>query len=277
MPELPEVETIRRQLAPKVAGRRIVAVEIGLPRLIKYPDAESFRRLLEGQTILQLERRGKYLLFRLEGGRLLIVHLRMTGRLFYQAADELQDKFTHVVFKLDNGFELRYADSRTLGTLDLVTESELPQIKGLHAMGPEPLTAAFDLAYFSELLSKRKGKVKALLLDQRWIGGLGNIYVDESLALAGIHPERQANSLNKDEVNRLYQAVNTVIKEGIEHGGTTFRDYVDGEGKIGHHQQHLRVYGRRKQPCTVCGTAIERLEVAGRGSYFCPNCQRPRP
>jgi len=274
MPELPEVETIRRQLDPKVAGRKISAVEIGLPRLIKYPDVESFCRLLEGQTILQLERRGKYLLFRLADGRMLVIHLRMTGRLYYQSIDEPRDKFTHIVFKLDNGFELRYADIRTLGTLELVTESELPRLKGLHGMGPEPLTEAFDLIYFSELMSKRKGKVKALLLDQRWIGGLGHIYVDESLALAGIHPERLANSLNADEVSRLYEAINRVIKEGIEHGGTSFRDYVDGEGKAGQHQQHLRVYGRKKQPCRICGTTIERHEVAGRGTYYCPHCQK---
>lgn len=274
MPELPEVETIRRQLAPKVAGRKIIAVEIGLPRLIKYPDAESFRRDLAGKTIVQLERRGKYLLFKIEDGRTLVVHLRMTGRLYYQPEDIPRDKFTHVVFRLDNGYELRYADIRTLGTLDLVTEQELPQLKGLYLMGPEPLTADFNPAYFAKIMAGRKGKVKALLLNQQLIGGLGNIYVDESLAMAGIHPERQASSLSADEISKLYEAVNSVIQDGILHGGTSFRDYVDGEGKTGKHQLHLRVYGRKNQPCSICGTAIERLEVAGRGSHFCPHCQK---
>lgn len=274
MPELPEVETIRRQLAPKIAGRKIVAVNIGLSRLIKYPHADEFRRLLEGQIINRLERRGKYLLFHINDGRLLVVHLRMTGRLYYQPTDAPRDKFTHVVFSLDNGFELRYADIRTLGTLDLVTEEELPQIKGLYSMGPEPLTEGFNLTYFTKLAMHRKGKIKALLLDQCAIGGLGNIYVDESLALAGIHPERQANSLNSDELRRLFEAINIVIKEGIEHGGTSFRDYVDGEGKAGTHQLHLRVYGRGKEPCRICGTAIQRQEVAGRGTYLCPHCQK---
>jgi formamidopyrimidine-DNA glycosylase len=274
MPELPEVETIRKQLAPKVAGRTIRAVEVALPRLIKYPDVQEFCRKLAGQRIEQLERRGKYLLFRLQGGDTLVVHLRMTGRLFFRTPDAPSDPYSYVVFRLDTGYELRYADTRTLGTLYLVSEEELRDIKGLQEMGPEPLTEAFDFAYFKHVLTPRKGKIKALLLDQRWIGGLGNIYVDESLALAAIHPERQANSLTDDEAKRLYDAINTVIRAGIEHGGTSFRDYVDGEGKAGSHQMHLRVYGRKAEPCVVCGTAIERREVAGRGSYYCPRCQK---
>lgn len=274
MPELPEVETIRRQLAPKVAGRVITAVEIALPRLIKHPDIVCFEREIAGKVIEGLERRGKYLLFRLAGDLTLIIHLRMTGRLFYRAAEIARDAHTYVVFGLDNGFEIRYADSRTLGTIYLMTDAELPQIKGLDEMGPEPLTPAFDLPYFQHLLVNRKTKIKGLLLDQRRVGGLGNIYVDESLALAGIDPERQANSLSSDEIRRLYHAVNRVIEEGIEHGGTSFRDYVDEEGKAGSHQLHLRVYGRRREPCHICGTAIERKEVAGRGSYYCPKCQK---
>lgn len=274
MPELPEVETIRRQLAPKVAGRVITAVEIALPRLIKYPDVVCFKREIVGKVIERLERRGKYLLFRLTDGMMLIIHLRMTGRLFYRAAEIARDAHTYIVFGLDNGFEIRYADSRTLGTIYLVTDAELPKIKGLIEMGPEPLTPAFDIAYFQKLLVNRKTKIKGLLLDQRLIGGLGNIYVDESLALAGIYPERRADSLSPEEILRLYHAVNKVIQEGIEHGGTSFRDYVDEEGKAGSHQLHLRVYGRRQEPCHICGTAIERKEVAGRGSYYCPKCQK---
>lgn len=274
MPELPEVETIRRQLAPKVAGRKIVAVEIALPRLIKYPDIPRFTREITGKCIERLERRGKYLLFRLTGDMTLVVHLRMTGRLFYRAAGEVRDAHTHVVFSLDNRFEIRYADIRTLGTLYLVTDKEQVKIKGMFEMGPEPLSEVFNVSYFRELLVSRKTKIKGLLLDQRLIGGLGNIYADECLALAGIYPERPANSLSPDETLRLYHAINTVIQDGIEHGGTSFRDYVDEEGKPGGHQHHLRVYGRRQEPCDMCGTAIERKEVAGRGSYFCPKCQK---
>jgi formamidopyrimidine-DNA glycosylase len=274
MPELPEVETIRRQLVPRVTGRRIDTVEVLLSRLIKYPDVETFRQRLMGKTIEALERRGKYLLFRLQEDLTLVVHLRMTGRLLYRSAETPRDTYTYIVFGLDNGFELRYADTRTLGTLYVMSGEELSQIKGLQDMGPEPLTEAFHFEYFQDLLMRRKGKIKAVLLDQRWIGGLGNIYVDESLALAGIHPERLADSLVNEEVQRLYEAINTVIAEGIEHGGTSFRDYVDGEGKSGSHQKHLRVYGRKEEPCGICGTAIERREVAGRGSYYCPRCQR---
>lgn len=273
MPELPEVETICRQLAPKVAGRKIVKVNVALPRLIKYPDVSHFVQEIAGKVIKVLERRGKYLLFRLTGSMTLVVHLRMTGRLFYRAADAARDAYTHLVFSLDNGFELRYADARTLGTIYLVSDGETAVIKGLHEMGPEPLTGDFSLCYFQKLLQRRT-KIKGLLLDQRLIGGLGNIYVDECLALAGIHPERPAVSLSPLEVEKLYHAVNAVIKEGIEHGGTTFRDYMDGEGKAGSHQHHLRVYGRRHEPCCICGTSIERIEVAGRGSYYCPHCQK---
>lgn len=274
MPELPEVETIRRQLAPKLAGRVITAVEVALPRLIKYPALPCFEQIIVGKRIEQLERRGKYLLFQLENKLTLVVHLRMTGRLFYRAAEAACDAYTHIVFSLDNGFELRYADTRTLGTIYLVADCELVKIKGLYEMGPEPLTAAFDIDYFQQLLVKRKTKIKGLLLDQRRIGGLGNIYVDESLALAGIHPERPADSLSANETVSLYKAINTVIREGIEHGGTSFRDYVDGEGKPGTNQLYLRVYGRKQEPCRVCGTAIERMEVAGRGSFYCPRCQK---
>lgn len=274
MPELPEVETIRRQLAPKVAGRVITAVEIGLPRLIKYPDISRFEQEIVGKRIVGLERRGKYLLFQLTSDMTLVVHLRMTGRLFYRAAEVSRDAYTYVVFILDNGFEIRYADIRTLGTIYLVDKTEMKNIKGLSEMGPEPLTDTFDICYFQHLLTNRKTKIKGLLLDQRWIGGLGNIYVDESLALSGIHPERPADSLTSDEMCKLYHAINRVIEEGIAHGGTSFRDYVDEEGKVGSHQLHLRVYGRKQEPCDTCGTAIERREVAGRGSYFCPHCQK---
>lgn len=274
MPELPEVETIRRQLAPKVTGREVTAVEISLPRLIKYPDPACFASEIVGRRIEQLERRGKYLLFRLTGNMTMIIHLRMTGRLFYRAAGEARDNHTHVVFILDNGFELRFADLRTLGTVYLLADTELIKLKGLHEMGPEPLTPAFDLNYFRQLVANKRTKIKGLLLDQRRIGGLGNIYVDESLNLAGIDPERPANSLSAAETRKLHGAINTVIQAGIDHGGTSFRDYVDGEGKAGSHQHHLRVYGRRQEPCVACGTGIERKEVAGRGSYYCPRCQR---
>ncbi|SDF78664.1 bifunctional DNA-formamidopyrimidine glycosylase/DNA-(apurinic or apyrimidinic site) lyase [Sporomusa acidovorans] len=274
MPEMPEVETIRRTLVDKVEGRKIIGVEIDLPRLIKWPLASKFQAVLTNQTIIKLKRRGKYLLFYLSNNFVLVVHLRMTGRLYYVTPGNERDRFTHIVFNLDNGDALLYADTRTLGTLYLMTEEELWRIAGLSSMGPEPLSEEFTLRYFSDRLEKRQATIKSVLLNQKIVGGLGNIYVDEALALACIDPERIASSLNDQEVKHLYQAVNQVIADGIAHGGTTFRDYRDGSGRNGNHQHYLNVYGRANQPCRRCGGLIARKQVAGRGTHYCPHCQK---
>lgn len=274
MPEMPEVETIRRTLADKITGQRISEVELLLPRMIKWPSPPEFQAMLTGRTVARLARRGKYLLFHLDGGVVMVVHLRMTGRIFYAPAGTPDDRFTRIVFRLANGDALVYADSRTLGTLYAMAADQLWRIAGLDTMGPEPLSEDFTLYYFRETLARRQGKIKALLLNQQLIGGLGNIYVDESLAMAGIHPERTAASLTEQEVAKLYDAVNKSIKQGIEHGGTTFRDYRDGAGQSGSNQHHLHVYGRKNQACKVCGTPIAKSEVAGRGTHFCPHCQK---
>jgi formamidopyrimidine-DNA glycosylase len=273
MPEMPEVESIRRTLSRKVVGREIKSVEVLLPRLIKWPAAYEFQAVVSSKTIKDLKRRGKYLLFYLDD-LIMVVHLRMTGRLQYATKEVPYDKYARIIFYLDNGDALIYADTRTLGTLYALPEEELWRISGLAGLGPEPLSPEFTLAYFSDKIKKRQGKIKALLLDQKVIGGLGNIYVDESLAIAKILPDRIAASLSQDETASLYQAINQVIGEGIEHGGTTFRDYRDGDGKSGRHQNYLRVYGRKGQPCRTCGTPIEWKEVAGRGTHYCPHCQR---
>lgn len=274
MPEMPEVETIRRSLIEKVSGRRIVEVEFLLSRLVKWPAAAEFQAVLTNKTITNLTRRGKYLLFHLDDERIMVVHLRMTGRLRYVTPGGEQDKFTRIIFKLDNGDLLLYADTRTLGTLYLLPPEELWRISGLTNMGPEPLSVEFSLQYFTDILKKRHGNIKAVLLNQKYIGGLGNIYVDESMAMANIHPERIASTLNDQEIEHLFSAINKVIGDGIAHGGTTFRDYRDGSGNNGNHQQHLVVYGRKADPCFGCGTAIVWKTVAGRGTHFCPNCQK---
>lgn len=274
MPEMPEVEMIRRTLCEKVTGRTITHVEILLPRLIKWPAAYEFQAIVAAKKINELRRCGKYLLFCLDDSLFMIIHLRMTGRLQYAKKGMKQDKYARILFHLDNGDTLIYSDTRTLGTLYALPEHELWRISGLSQLGPEPLSPEFTLDYFSTKLKNRQGKIKALLLDQKIIGGLGNIYVDESLAVAGILPERPAGGLSEAEVEGLYHAVNQTIAEGIEHGGTTFRDYRDGEGKSGSHQQYLWVYGRKGQPCKTCGTPIEWKGVAGRGTHYCPYCQR---
>ncbi|GMB00322.1 DNA-formamidopyrimidine glycosylase [Pelosinus sp. IPA-1] len=273
MPEMPEVEIVRRTLVDKVAGRTIKEVEFLLARLVKWPSPGEFQAVLTNRKIITLTRRGKYLLFHLDDGQVLVIHLRMTGRLQYIRTGMEKDKFTRIIFKLDNGDLLIYADTRTLGTLYLMPMDELWRISGLATMGPEPLTPEFSLDYLKNMLKKHHGKIKAILLNQKYIGGLGNIYVDESIAIAGIHPERIASSLSESENEKLYHAINKVIADGIEHGGTTFRDYRDGIGRSGTHQHHLIVYGRKGEPCLTCGIPIVWKEVSGRGSHFCPKCQ----
>lgn len=274
MPEMPEVEIIRQTLIHKVAGRKIKEVEFLLSRLVKWPSAGEFQAVLTGKTIVDLTRRGKYLLFHLDDQLIMVVHLRMTGRLSYVTPGMERDRFTRIIFKLDNGDRLIYGDTRTLGTLYLLPPEELWRISGLATMGPEPLSPEFTLEYLTKTLKERHGNLKAVLLNQKYIGGLGNIYVDESMAIANVHPERIASSLTTDEVQLLFHAINKVIADGISHGGTTFRDYRDGEGKRGSHQNHLAVYGRKMAPCLTCGTPILWKTIAGRGTHFCPECQK---
>jgi formamidopyrimidine-DNA glycosylase len=273
MPELPEVETTRRGLT-ELAGRRIESIDIQLPRLIKWPTPEEFVALVQGKRILSIERRGKYLLLPLEADLVLVIHLRMTGRLYFRRAAEPADAYAQVLFFLDRGDRLVFADTRTLGTLHVMHREELDQIHGLASMGPEPLSPDFTTDYLAWVLKRRKAKIKSLLLNQEIIGGLGNIYVDESLYLAGIHPERTGDSLNREEIEHLFVAINHVIDDALSHHGTTIRDYLDSIGREGGHQHHLQVYGRKGEPCQICGSAIQRIEVGGRGTHFCPNCQQ---
>lgn len=274
MPELPEVESIRRSLAGRLAGCRIQEVEILLPRQIKWPDPHGFSARLMGHRIAGLKRKGKYLLFVLDNGDYLVIHLRMTGRLLYAPDGLVQDAYARILFHLEGGAVLIYADTRTLGAVYAMKADELWRIKGLAEMGPEPLTDEFDAVYLQETLKGKKVKIKSFLLNQKFIGGIGNIYADEALFLAGIHPLRSAGSLSAGEAEVLRQAVNKVIGDGIAEGGTTFRDYIDGDGKKGHHQENLFVYHRQGMPCRNCGTCIEKIVVGGRGTHFCPRCQK---
>ena len=273
MPEMPEVEIIRRILVNKISDCLVRDIDIRLPRLIKWPSAYEFKALVIGQTITTLERRGKYLLMYLDSDVIVVIHLRMSGRLYYVEGNEVTDQYARIIFRLSNGDSLLYADPRTLGTLYAMRQDELWRISGLSSLGPEPLSPAFTREYLAGVLQKSKGKIKALLLNQKAVGGLGNIYVDECLTVAGIHPERTADSLCTAEVDKLHSAINKVIADGIEHGGTTFRDYRDGAGQSGSHQKYLLVYGRKDLHCFQCGTQIVKKQVAGRGTHFCPNCQ----
>lgn len=273
LPELPEVETVRRTLRPLLVGRTILGVEVGLPRLVRHPSPEEFARRLAGRRVDRLERRGKYLLFRLAGGETLVAHLRMTGRLTVADPAEPRPRHTHLVFPLDDGRELRYQDLRQFGTFYLLRPGEEGLAKGLAGLGPEPLGRELDEEGFYRRLAGRRGSLKGLLLDQAFLAGLGNIYADEVLFAAGLDPRRAPASLSRAEAGRLFHAIRRVLAQAVRHRGTTVRDYVDGTGTPGGHQHHLQVYGRAGLPCPQCGEPVRRENLAGRGTHFCPRCQ----
>ncbi len=274
MPELPEVETIKRTLEPLLVGRSIGRLLILRADVIKHPQAEDFARLLNGRKIAGLGRRGKYLLIDVAGGYQLVVHLRMTGRLVCCSPQEERAKHTHVIFPLDDGKELRFTDVRRFGCLWLLAPEEVDNFTGMAKLGPEPLSPAFDAAYLGQVLAKRKSSIKQALLDQHLLAGLGNIYVDEALFIASITPLRPANQLSQKELKSLAAAIVQVLEQGIENNGTTFSDYVDGRGNKGANLGHLWAYGRAGQACRRCGQILMRQKVAGRSTVFCPCCQK---
>ncbi len=274
MPELPEVETVRRTLQHKLAGLKFTGVKIILPKIIGTPDPGEFKEAITGKKIIKINRRGKYLLFFLSGSYTLVTHLRMTGRLVYSENEEPPPKYTHVVFYLDNGARLYFADMRQFGQMWLVPVSSLDNLTGYKKLGVEPLDDLFTRDYLKRQLRRRHARIKSLLLDQTFIAGLGNIYTDEALHRAKINPERLATTLTPREIARLYNAIRDVLQEGIENKGTSVRNFVDGNGKAGNHQEHLRVYGQEDKPCPCCGETIVRKKIGGRSSYYCPSCQK---
>ena len=275
MPELPEVETVRQTLLEFLPGLRIEHVDVHLPRIIKHPSVPELQAGLTGKIILDIERRGKYLLFRLTDQQTLVIHLRMTGQLRYLAAAEPVLRHTHVIFHLHDGHELRFTDMRQFGAMYLAPDEKIAAIAGLDKLGWEPLEE-FPVDEFVAALQNRRAKIKSLLLNQHFVAGLGNIYADEALFLAGIHPAVPADALTEAEARRLHAAIIEVLQAGIQMRGTSFSDYVDGLGRSGDFQHQLAVYGRLGQACPRCGAAIQRLKISGRSSHFCPHCQPMR-
>lgn len=273
MPEMPEVEQVRKSLAPHITGRKILQVEIDLPRLIQYPDADSFAARLKGAVLTEVGRRGKYLVLHTDTQQKLIVHLRMTGALLAQDSNLAAPPYAKIRFTLSDGVTMWFTDIRTFGTLYLVRDGE-HFIEGYETLGPEPLSDAFTYAYLTGIAAESRKPIKNFILDQKNIAGLGNIYADECLALSGILPSRPANTLTGEEVAALHKAINSVIAQGIKNRGTTFRDYKDGEGNKGSNQHYLLVYGRGGKPCKKCGATLQTTKIGGRGTVFCANCQR---
>lgn len=273
MPELPEVETVKRSLEPLVKGRIIEKTDVFYSGIIKKPATEEFIQYLQGKEIQGIKRRGKYLLFSLGQGGLLVIHLRMTGQLVFSRKGEELIKHTHLVFHLSGGDELRFIDIRKFGLVYLIPTGKWEEAGGLSTLGPEPLEAEFSLSAFQKALQQKKVGVKAFLLDQRNIAGIGNIYADEILFTAGLRPQRNVNSIVNEEAGCLYDAIRAVLAEGIKYRGTSIRDYVDGKGERGRFQEKLKVYDRAGKSCVRCGTVLVKETVAGRGTVYCPSCQ----
>jgi formamidopyrimidine-DNA glycosylase len=272
MPELPEVETIRRDLQPLITGRTITSawVSNNAPRLVQLLTPDEFCRQLTGRRIEGLSRRGKYLILDLDAGMMWVVHLRMTGRFQHHTDACLDSPYLRARFELDDGSRICFIDLRKFGMMWLVDDWALvnPQL------GPEPLEEAFDLAAFRSALKRRSAPIKSVLLDQTVLAGVGNIYADEALFAAGIRPTRAANTLSRPAVSRLYDGIRDVLHVALGDRGSSFRDYVDAAGREGGHQLKVKVFRRTGQPCYTCGTEIRRTKVAGRSTHYCPRCQR---
>jgi formamidopyrimidine-DNA glycosylase len=274
VPELPEVETVRRRLAPVLEGATIARAQIIDPRLTRPVEPALVADALVGERIATIDRRGKYLLWRLDSGRTLVVHLRMTGSLRHAHAGDLpDDAYRRAVLGLDTGIDVAYRDVRRFGTWELLDEDHLRPYLAAR-LGPEPLAASFTGMRLARLAAGRRAPVKAFLLDQRRIAGIGNIYADEALWRARIHPRHPAGELDAGEIARLHRGVRGALRRGVELRGSTLRDYVTPDGESGGMQHEFHVYGRLGEPCDRCGRPIERTVVAGRGTWFCPRCQR---
>jgi formamidopyrimidine-DNA glycosylase len=267
MPELPEVETIKNELAPWVVGQSFSTVAILDPKVVCSGSAEEVRRGLIGQKIERLERRGKYLIFDLSNGKSLIIHLRMTGVLLLDPKEI--DRYTRAVFHLSNGHRLVFSDRRRLGKIWLVDDADAIVRK----LGPEPFDRGFTAKALQEKLSRHHMSVKAALLNQCIVAGIGNMYADEALFAARIHPLRKADSLSPKEVQTLHRCIRKVLRAAICSKGASVDTYVRPEGERGTAHFDFKVAHRGGKPCPVCGTAIERMVVQNRGTYFCPTCQ----
>jgi formamidopyrimidine-DNA glycosylase len=274
VPELPEVETVRRRLEPVLVGRRFECVEIEDPRLTRPEDPTEVAAELTGERVVALDRRGKYLVVRFESGRVLLIHLRMTGTLLHAPAGRPADvPHQRAVVNLDDGSDVVYRDVRRFGTWLLMEPHGLDPYLA-QRLGGEPLGRGFTTKLLAGRLANRKAPVKAALLDQRTLAGLGNIYVDEALWRARIHPLRPARELEPDEVRALREGIKRALEAGIKRQGATLRDYRQPDGSSGSMQKEFKVYGRFGEPCDRCGTPIEKTRVAGRGTWYCPTCQR---
>ena len=272
MPELPEVETVRRELEPMIVGSRIKDVWLGWDGIVRLPTAAEFRAGISGRLISNISRRGKYLLFHTDSPAILVVHLKMTGSLIVRPDGEPPDRLDRAVFYLDNGKAIHFHDSRKFGRLWLT--EDLNQV--IKKLGPEPFGDGFTPEYFREGLKKRSAPIKPVLLDQGFIAGIGNMYADESLFATRIHPLRPASSLSAGKTRELYLAIRVILAAAIANRGASIRNYVRPDGTGGTAHFSFQVAHGINDTCPRCGHPIKRMVVRGRGTYICPNCQRNR-
>jgi formamidopyrimidine-DNA glycosylase len=278
MPELPEVETVRRGLVPVLEGQRLVKVETRRPGL-RLPFPKDFAKRLTGRRVESLKRRAKYLLAELDNGETLVIHLGMSGRMAVEGSGlgahdtSVSGKHDHVVFETEAG-RIVFTDHRRFGLMTLLKTAALAEDKLFRDLGVEPLSEKFDAAFLARALKGKKTPIKSALLDQRIIAGIGNIYACEALFRARISPKRLAGRLKPQESAALAEAVKTVLKEAIKAGGSSLRDYRQANGDPGGFQLRFKVYDRAGEPCPVCGGAVKRIVQAGRSSFFCPSCQK---
>lgn len=288
MPELPEVETIRRGLSAKILNKKIAKIHINWPGTVK-SDLTEFKKTLLGNRVKSIGRTGKLLIFNLgEKEKFLLIHLKMTGQLIYCFGDKvvagghslpklvgcLPNKYSHLWLEFSDHAHLFFNDMRKFGYLKLVDKKQLDKIISEN-YGIEPLKTNFKIDVLAQIIKGKQAPIKAVLLDQKKIAGIGNIYADEILFRAGIMPNRRANTLTDLEIKKIFKSANEIIKLAIRHRGTTFNDYADADGNVGNFVKHLKVYGRKGEKCLGCKkNAVAKMKVAGRGSYYCPECQK---
>ena len=274
MPELPEVETIRRIIEPQISGRSITSLEIHNPQIIAFPDADTFSSSLVGCSFTGMSRRGKFLIFHLDNGSRLVLHLRMTGQMLVTPADYQEEKHTHLKAELSDGKQIRYIDIRRFGRFWLLGKDQADTVTGMDKLGIEPDDKLLTANFLIEKLNKRKKAIKEMLHDQTIIAGIGNIYSDEILHAARIYPEKSCNALTNAEWKRLAEQIPKVIAWAIEANEITPEDYLAGKGKEYRNTPFLKAYGHNGKPCEICGTLFEKLTVGGRSSCYCPKCQK---
>lgn len=276
MPEMPEVETIRRIIEPQVAGQAICLVNVNHPQVVGYPDVENFKLNLTGQTIEYMSRRGKYLTFHFVNGDRMVLHLRMTGQLLVTPKDYPQKKHTHLIADLSGGEQIRYIDIRRFGRFWYLKTDEPDEITGQDKLGVEPLDDALTADYLKGKLGKRKKTIKEMLHNQSVIAGIGNIYSDEILSAAGIFPGEKCVNLSDNDWKLLTEKIKEIIRWGIDTNQMTPEEYLAGQGKEYSNIPNLRIYGREGQPCNRCKAVIERIVIGGRSSCYCPVCQKKK-